>query len=241
MQNANLTNLPENYALKYCTQPMGFKGLTNRPVPRSIMAAAKLRCDRRRTTSEHTASNRQTGKIVGYVLAKMEEEPGDGIQHGHITSLSVMRTYRRLGLADKLMRQSRTPYPNTPEALICTERAMVENYDAKYVSLHVRKSNRAALSLYRDTLNFTYSQPLFNYRLMGEHRLVEVEKKYYADGEDAYSMKKDLADITAQRDAEREQRLAVNKANRTKEGKPLDELKELEKKVKDLKVDKEKS
>ena len=43
----------------------------------------------------------------------MEEEPGDGIQHGHITSLSVMRTYRRLGLADKLMRQSRTP-PHDP-------------------------------------------------------------------------------------------------------------------------------
>lgn len=47
-------------------------------------------------------------KIVGYVLAKMEEEPTDGLQHGHITSLSVMRTHRRLGLAEKLMRQSRT-------------------------------------------------------------------------------------------------------------------------------------
>ena len=35
---------------------------------------------------------------------------------------------------------------------------MVENYDAKYVSLHVRKSNRAALSLYRDTLQFSYAQ-----------------------------------------------------------------------------------
>lgn len=46
-------------------------------------------------------------KIVGYVLAKMEEEPADGIPHGHITSLSVMRTHRRLGLAEKLMRQSR--------------------------------------------------------------------------------------------------------------------------------------
>jgi ribosomal protein S18 acetylase RimI-like enzyme len=46
-------------------------------------------------------------KIVGYVLAKMEEDPSDGIQHGHITSLSVMRTHRRLGLAEKLMRQSR--------------------------------------------------------------------------------------------------------------------------------------
>lgn len=40
----------------------------------------------------------------------MEEDPADGIQHGHITSLSVMRTYRRLGLAEKLMRQSRTTH-----------------------------------------------------------------------------------------------------------------------------------
>jgi ribosomal protein S18 acetylase RimI-like enzyme len=39
----------------------------------------------------------------------MEEEPSDGIPHGHITSLSVMRTHRRLGLAEKLMRQSRKP------------------------------------------------------------------------------------------------------------------------------------
>lgn len=82
----------------------------------------------------------------------MEEDPSDGIQHGHITSLSVMRTYRRLGLAEKLMRQSRSPLIYVTNV----ERAMVENYDAKYVSLHVRKSNRAALSLYRDTLNFTY-------------------------------------------------------------------------------------
>lgn len=37
----------------------------------------------------------------------MEEDPTDGVQHGHITSLSVMRTHRRLGLAEKLMRQSR--------------------------------------------------------------------------------------------------------------------------------------
>lgn len=46
-------------------------------------------------------------RIVGYVLAKMEEDPPDGVQHGHITSLSVMRTHRRLGIAEKLMRQAR--------------------------------------------------------------------------------------------------------------------------------------
>jgi len=33
-------------------------------------------------------------------------------------------------------------------------RAMVESFDAKYVSLHVRKSNRAALHLYTETLRF---------------------------------------------------------------------------------------
>jgi hypothetical protein len=67
-------------------------------------------------------------------------------------------------------------------------------------------------------------------------RLVEVEKKYYADGEDAYSMKRDLSDLTAQRDNEREQRAALYKARRTKEGK-TNEVKELEKKVKEMKVE----
>jgi peptide alpha-N-acetyltransferase len=32
--------------------------------------------------------------------------------------------------------------------------AMVENFNAQYVSLHVRVSNRAALHLYKDTLKF---------------------------------------------------------------------------------------
>lgn len=96
----------------------------------------------------------------------MEEEPTDGVQHGHITSLSVMRTHRRLGLAEKLMRQS--------------QRAMAETFNAHYVSLHVRMSNTAALHLYRDTLGFTVDK---------------VEAKYYADGEDAYSMKMELGDL----------------------------------------------
>ena len=55
---------------------------------------------------------------------------------------------------------------------------MVESFNAKYVSLHVRKSNRAALHLYQTTLKFAVS---------------EIEPKYYADGEDAYAMRRDLA------------------------------------------------
>src|SRR5689334_5391358 len=34
------------------------------------------------------------------------------------------------------------------------EKSMVETFDANYVSLHVRKSNRAALKLYQETLGF---------------------------------------------------------------------------------------
>jgi ribosomal protein S18 acetylase RimI-like enzyme len=32
---------------------------------------------------------------------------------------------------------------------------MMEVYNASYVALHVRRTNRAALGLYRDTLGFT--------------------------------------------------------------------------------------
>lgn len=63
------------------------------------------------------------------------------------------------------------------------ERAMVETYGAHYVSLHVRMSNVAALRLYKDTLGFDVEK---------------VEAKYYADGEDAYSMKMDLEFIKDQ-------------------------------------------
>lgn len=42
---------------------------------------------------------------------------------------------------------------------------MKNTFNASFVSLHVRKTNRAALSLYRDTLGF---------------ELVEIESKYCA-------------------------------------------------------------
>lgn len=35
-----------------------------------------------------------------------------------------------------------------------TERCMKESFDAEYVSLHVRKSNRAAIHLYTQTLGY---------------------------------------------------------------------------------------
>ncbi|KAF2709385.1 N-acetyltransferase complex ARD1 subunit [Pleomassaria siparia CBS 279.74] len=148
VQMANITNLPENYFCKYYLyHAMSWPQLSYVAV--DVSRPPKTPYD--------------PPKIVGYVLAKMEEEPTDGVQHGHITSLSVMRTHRRLGLAEKLMRQS--------------QRAMAETFSAHYVSLHVRVSNTAALHLYRDTLGFTVDK---------------IEAKYYADGEDAYSMRMEL-------------------------------------------------
>ncbi|KAJ8787726.1 hypothetical protein J1605_022757 [Eschrichtius robustus] len=141
LQPCNLLCLPENYRMKYCF----YHGLS---WPQLSYIAED-----------------EDGKTVGYVLAKMEEDPDD-VPHGHISSLAVKRSHRRLGLAQKLMGQA--------------SRAMIENFNAKYVSLHVRKSNRAALHLYSNALNFQVS---------------EVEPKYYADGEGAYAMKPGLSQM----------------------------------------------
>merc|ERR1712061_897920 len=103
-----------------------------------------------------------SGKIVGYVLAKMDEDTDE--PHGHITSLAVARTHRKLGIASKLMRASIA--------------AMEECFAAEYVSLHVRYTNRAAFTLYSQTLGFEIN---------------DIEKGYYADKEDAYDMRKMLA------------------------------------------------
>lgn len=150
IQQANLANLPENYTFKYIL----YHGIS---WPHGSYVA---------TVVDPVAGKE---KIVGYVLAKMEddnpERPADAPPAAHITSISVMRSYRRLGLAAKLLRQ-------------CL-RSMRESYRAESVSLHVRKSNQAALHLYRDSLQF---------------EVLEVASGYYADGEDAYSMRKVLDD-----------------------------------------------
>lgn len=93
VQATNITNLPENYFLKYYL----YHALS---WPQLSYVAVDA--------SRPKKTPYDPPKVVGYVLAKMEEEPVNNIQHGHITSLSVMRTHRRLGLAEKLMRQSRT-------------------------------------------------------------------------------------------------------------------------------------
>jgi len=137
MQTCNLMCLPENYQMKYY-----FYHILSWP---QLLYVAED----------------YNKKIVGYVLAKMDEESTEC--HGHITSLAVLRTHRKLGLATKLM--------------TAAQKAMHEVFGAEYVSLHVRKSNRAAFHLYTHTLGY---------------KINDIEAKYYADGEDAYDMRKQL-------------------------------------------------
>lgn len=137
MQACNLFCLPENYQMKYYLYHI-------LSWPQLLYVAEDY-----------------NGRIVGYVLAKMEEESNEC--HGHITSLAVLRTHRKLGLATKLMSAA--------------QNAMEQVFSAEYVSLHVRKSNRAAFNLYTETLGY---------------KIHDVEAKYYADGEDAYDMRKEL-------------------------------------------------
>ena len=169
MQNASLHNLPENYQLKYYMYHIlswpqaSFVATTYDEVIN--VNDGEIDVPVTQDPKGDTAYINRGEKIVGYVLGKMEDDPeaADKTPHGHITSLSVMRTYRRMGIAEKLMRQSLY--------------AMCELFGAQYVSLHVRKSNRAALHLYRDSLKF---------------EVQSIEKSYYQDGEDAYAMRLDL-------------------------------------------------
>mmetsp|Transcript_32986 Transcript_32986/g.72479 ORF Transcript_32986/g.72479 Transcript_32986/m.72479 type:complete len:198 (-) Transcript_32986:535-1128(-) len=135
MQHCNLTCLPENYQMKYY-----FYHILSWPQLLHVAEDSKKR-------------------IVGYVLAKMEEDAPE--VHGHITSLAVFRSHRKMGLAAKLM--------------TAAQEAMQESFAAEYVSLHVRKSNRAAFALYSSSLGF---------------KIHDIEAQYYADSEDAYDMRK---------------------------------------------------
>jgi hypothetical protein len=72
----------------------------------------------------------------------------------------VLRTHRKLGIATKLMR--------------ATHHQMKTIFKCDCVSLHVRVSNIAALTLYRDVLGY---------------EVRAVDPAYYADKEDAYDMR----------------------------------------------------
>ena len=118
MQHTNLRNLPENYTFKYYL----YHALS---WPTLLFIAED-----------------DAGKIVGYVMAKLEddEEAKKNKVEAHITSLSVLRTHRKLGIATKLMRATHIQMKNIYRTHCC--------------SLRVRVTNRAAITLYKDVLGY---------------------------------------------------------------------------------------
>ena len=140
MQHCNLSCLPENYEMKYYLYH-------------------ELSWPQISFVAETIGSS---PRIVGYVLGKMEEDAE--IPHGHITSISVLRSFRRLGIATRLLRQA--------------HECMFQVFGAKYVSLHVRVTNVAAKNLYMKALHYEIAQ---------------TENGYYADGENALLLKCNLS------------------------------------------------
>jgi peptide alpha-N-acetyltransferase len=68
---------------------------------------------------------------------------------------------------------------------------MRDVFEAQYVSLHVRKTNRAALGLYKNALGFTVEKIEAKYCACGSLDIAVSLKSACtdADGEDAYAMR----------------------------------------------------
>lgn len=140
MQHCNLRNLPENYSFRYYM-------LHALSCPAMMYVAVD-----------------ESDKIVGYVMANLDNPDPKKKEEvepvtAHVTSLSVLRTHRKLGIATKLMRASHNTMKNV--------------YKCDSCSLRVRVTNRAAISLYSGVLGY---------------KIQKIEPDYYADGENAYDM-----------------------------------------------------
>eukprot|EP00520_Triparma_pacifica_P007840 CAMPEP_0118639838 /NCGR_PEP_ID=MMETSP0785-20121206/4437_1 /TAXON_ID=91992 /ORGANISM="Bolidomonas pacifica, Strain CCMP 1866" /LENGTH=254 /DNA_ID=CAMNT_0006531193 /DNA_START=15 /DNA_END=776 /DNA_ORIENTATION=- len=144
----NLATLPENYALSFYNNHL-------RTWPNLALVA------------EAVPEDGGSSEVIAYVLGKVDSLDTTNHFHrrpqGHVTSLAVMKDYRRLGLGGELMNQ--------------LHHQMSVHHNVDKVGLHVRISNEAATKLYEESMGYEVS---------------EVIKGYYQDGEDAYLMTKPL-------------------------------------------------
>ncbi len=78
-----------------------------------------------------------SGRTMGYTLGKGEgrdENPRQKERHGHVTAITVAPEYRRLGLADGMMK--------------LLEDISASVYQGYFVDLFVRPSNATAVGMY---------------------------------------------------------------------------------------------
>ena len=94
--------------------------------------------------AEERRPGRKGGEIVGYVLTRMERHDWRssprGPERGHVVSLAVLPSHRKMGLGESLMRQVETD--------------LVRCFAAECVSLNLRHSNKVARRLYEHVLSF---------------------------------------------------------------------------------------
>lgn len=107
-------------------------------------------------------------KVVGYVMCRVEHSftieraLPRFYKTGHVVSIAIIPTYRRMGIGSRLMLRAMDALKNV--------------YRCRNVYLEVRVSNIGAINFY-EKLGF---------------KIDRVIKGYYRDGEDAYVMSKEL-------------------------------------------------
>ena len=108
-------------------------------------------------------------EVVGYVMCRVEIDfsqfsliPFSSPKKGHIISIAVLPEHQRKGIGRALMEKAL--------------KNMVKIYNAKRCYLEVRVSNYPAINLYKK-IGFEVQR---------------IIRGYYADGENAYIMSKDL-------------------------------------------------
>lgn len=176
IQRCNLATLPENYSSNFYVNHI-------RQWPDLALVAEHIPAGRRKTKNpfESYDPNTSETQIIGYVLGKVEEAKIDhndpdledfllgnkklkrSEMLGHVTSLAILKPYRRKGLAANMMQQ--------------LHHHMRYQHSAEGVGLHVRVSNIAARRLYCEGMGYA---------------VVDVIRGYYQDGEDAFFMRKNL-------------------------------------------------
>jgi len=109
------------------------------------------------------------GEVVGYVMCRVEIDfsqfsliPFSSPKKGHIISIAVLPEHQRKGIGRALIEKALEN--------------MVKIYNAKRCYLEVRVSNYPAINLYKKT----------------GFEVQRIIRGYYADGENAYIMSKDL-------------------------------------------------
>ncbi|CAD6884159.1 unnamed protein product [Tilletia controversa] len=109
----------------------------------------------------------QNPRVMGYVIGKAEGKNKE--LHGHVTAITVAPEYRRLGLAQGLMR--------------LLEDVSSQVYDAYFVDLFVRPSNMLAVKMY-EGLGYSVFRKVIEYYHGGGAN---------GEDEDGFDMRKAMA------------------------------------------------